>query len=237
MAHITVNGIPALAGSLSLPRIGLWQALVSLDTQASLSGEVTVSWGTMELSGIVFSAVLTRGEIVCRIVGGAPLAWKTMAARGFKRPNAKTILSAISDASGVKLSGAISGALLSRELDFFAIMGGQTAGQAVECLAGKLGVAWRVLLDGTLWLGEEDWRSCAADASPELLEVVAMKGPAPCLECRLLDESAALPGETLDGCHIDRVEHLASADGLSASIWFDPEMTDEVPVFSIEAEA
>jgi hypothetical protein len=235
MSFATLNAHSIISGILTLPRVGLWQAALFVDTREAVFGAATLDWCGLTLKGTVISGSIERGEYHCRIVGGAGGLNTPVQPHGFLRPNVQTVLSAIADDAGERLSGTIQPPVLNRQLDFFALMGRQTAALALCRLSDALEMAWRLLPDGTLWVGEEAWRPCAADSDPGAIEALDLNGLSRRLACRLSSAADAMPGETFGGERIDRVEHILTDSGFSSSLYFGG-VSDGSGALSVEQE-
>jgi len=164
MAHIELGGLPVETGRISMLLAGRWNFEGRVTTQVLPVGAVDlVCEGGLRLSGFVDPATsgLFLDSADVTVVGGAG---------GLARPVSGTFqfaqlrdpLQAILDASGEKLSASVSSALLSVQLRRWQIIQ-STCGAALFALAGAASEAlgqtirWRVLPDGTLWLGAETW--------------------------------------------------------------------------------
>ena len=221
MAYAAVSGSTVLSGSLTLPRLGVWSALLCLDTVESLPREVEIQWGELNLRGAVVRAGIEAGALWCRIVGGKGCLGTSIRSAGFKRPKISAVLDALMDASGEQLSSDISDGFLSRQLDWFALMQGQTVGDALFKLAEATSSVWRVLPDGSVWMGEETWPVSKADS--EEVEVLGVDMAALRLRARILNASNIFPGQIWEGSRIDRIEHTICGNSLSSEIWIEGE--------------
>ena len=221
MAYASVNGIPVTAGCLTLPRSGVWTALVSLDTSDAITREAKIDWGGLDLHGSLVRGGMESGSLWCQIVGGNGGLGRQMPAAGFRSLKLGAVLDAIMSASGEALSPSISSELLGRRLAWFAIAGGQSCGSALTRLAEAAAIDWRVLPDGRIWIGRESWPK--SDASGDDIEVIEIAMASDRFRARMPDASKALPGQTWSGGRIDRIEHSLSGSDFSSVIWLDRE--------------
>lgn len=227
MSYASVSGIPVLSGALMLPRVGAWSALVHLDTTETISETVDIDWGGLSLKGSFVRGGFESGTLWCRIVGGAGGLCRTIEASGYKRPKVGAVLDALMDASGERLSSAISADLKGRQLDWYALMRGQSVGDALSKLADATESAWRVLPDGSVWMGAETWPKSKAE--PDDVEVLEVALASFRMRVRMLEAGKVLPGETWNDLHVDRVEHSIGGGEISSVLWLEPE--NDLPAF------
>ncbi len=112
------------------------------------------------------------------------------------------------------LSSASSASLLAAVLPRWVRTAGP-AGNALSALLSRTpGAAWRVLPDGTVWAGVDEWP--ASDADYALLEDDAS-------ERRLVLASDELltPGVTLDGRRLSHLVHTVTASSSRTECWLE----------------
>lgn len=221
MAYATVSGIPVLAGCLMLPRCGAWSALVRLDTSETIPSLVDIDWGGLKLKGAFVRGGFESGSLWCRIVGGQGGLGTVIDASGYKRPKVGAVLDALMSASGEKAASSITADLRGRQLEWFALMAGQTVGDALTKLADATNSTWRILPDGSVWMGAETWPESKAE--PEEVEVLEVAMASFRLRVRMLDASQILPGQEWGGNRIDRIEHSVGGGDISTVLWLDPD--------------
>lgn len=218
MAILTANGIGVYRGVVSLPRVGAWHADLEVDTTDALTGAVA-----MEAGGITFRGTVSRGASYLgvahvRVVGGADGLRKRAKPVHYVHPQVRTPLGDLLRAAGETLSATVLPAILNRQLEAWTVLDAPIGEQLSVLVARALGdgVAWRVLADGTVWVGVETWPAAgiADDAFREL-------GRSPVddsLELGL-DGAVLLPGTTLDGRRIDYCEHILEDGELRTRAW------------------
>jgi hypothetical protein len=195
-----LNDYPLLSGTIRVPRVGAWTAEVEIRSDVSYVGSAAISLeGTNFVGASSRSSVKGPGRVACAVVGGAGGLETEVPARQYVGPNVSLVLGDILSLAGETISSAVSASLTGRSLTTWQRAAG-TAKEALAQLAEALGVSWRVLLDGTVWLGAETW--------PEVTP-----------ECRVLDDDQAtgtvtlslvpslLPGTTFCGQRIEQVRH------------------------------
>lgn len=161
MIDYTVNGANILLGEVTRPRVGAWLADLVVDSDrlsdfqdAPLSlqlgpGRVFKGWAVR--------AGLHHAQIHLRIVGGAGGLGDVLPPRAFSNATAAVILRDALTACGETLSPQADPAAAST---FFAswVRVRQPLGAELGALVPACGLeAWRVMPDGTVWLGKETW--------------------------------------------------------------------------------
>lgn len=211
---VTVNGLPCLQATLRLPRTGVWIADLVVDATAAIEGSVTVSVGQMTLKGRAARTGLARDTAVLRVLAGAGGLSAKVPAKFYRRCPAKAPLQDILAAAGEMLSSTVEAGLLNQQLVAFVLVR-QKAADALRALADKLGVTWRVLEDGTVWLGEESWPD--ANVSLDLIADDPRQG----FTEYGSDSPTLLPGTTLDGKRVSQVEHRILPASVRTRVWFE----------------
>jgi len=220
-ALITLDGADVLKGRLSLGLHGSgWADLtVAADTPPSGTVRLVVDGG-LEWVGTVRSAGTYLLTTEVRLVGGAGgLGLPVTGA--FQGAELRDVLAEVMRLSGETQSGGIAAEVLEVPLERWTL-GQCTAARALDELAEAaalhLGAAvdWRVLADGTVWMGVESW---AAQEMPED-SVLSAYHPD---EGRAVIGCAApslLPGVDLAGVgRVAGVDHYIDHDRLRTEVW------------------
>lgn len=162
MRDATLNGLDTTRGDIKLPYAGAWTSEIEMNADEAPTGSVVILLMGREFRGTVVadpndSASVLSGEsggwYRCRTVGGAggldktiqPVEWSGGA-------TVAAILTQILGAGGEVQSGSIVPALLSKVLPQWSITRNSVGG-ALSALCETLGIIWRVLDDGTVWIG------------------------------------------------------------------------------------
>ena len=93
------NGERVFTGSITIPRVGAWVADISLALSATISGPVTLTIGTLTLTGAIVRAGTYGGSRAYRLVGGAGGWRKNIAARSYVRTDGVSSALVIGDAA------------------------------------------------------------------------------------------------------------------------------------------
>lgn len=215
MPELSLNGEGVVSLALRLPRIGVWHADITLVPSAPLpEGRVTLDAMGTKYSGTVLRAGVSCQLPVARIVGGAGGMSKAIAPRSYQGVDVRLPLTSILSAAGETLSAAADSTMLARRLPFWIQMAA-SAGEALGLLLRTAAVpAWRVLADGTVWVGAENWpASKLADFS--ILSEDLRLG----VHTVFAEEPSVFPGETWADQRVSVVEHRFSRERLQTFIW------------------
>jgi hypothetical protein len=220
MSEITLNGTPVTSLTVLLPRIGAWTADVELDDATAPTSRVVIAVaGVLSLSGTVARGGAELERWRGRIVGGAGGLKREVPAVSQQGSTLALALADVLRAAGERLASNVVD--LSAAAPLWHRIAAPAA-LAVGDVARAAGCAWRVLPDGSVWVGRETWPEVAPDVDvidwrPELgrLELAG-------------DVLGILPGQTLRAradlaVRVGCVEHRATADALRTVVLVEPE--------------
>jgi hypothetical protein len=199
MASPTINGLPLLGCRLTLPRVGVWTGEATHDGTAALSGRVTLDLDGATFVGTVSVSKVEAGKVITRFVGGAGGLTRELDARAYAGTTLSAPLADILRETAESLSGAVSSADLAVAVPTWQRVRGPASG-GVAAIADKAGLSWRVMRDGTVWLGRETWPETTA--KPVELDANWSDGSA-----SFSDGIALEPGTTYAGNRIEQVVH------------------------------
>jgi hypothetical protein len=196
--------------------------VAKLDTATPPTGKVTISFvGGLSLSGFVTIGGVAYDVTHVQLVGGAGGLSKIMTPAAYQNAQLADPLSAIMKQSGESQSATISAALLSVQLPYWSIVA-STAARAIDELCGAaaaaLGTAvtWRVLGDGTIWIGSETWPAQSMPVGSDLLDAFPAGG-------RFVigaDTPWLLPGVALSGVgNVGAVDHFFDSHEVRSWAW------------------
>jgi len=226
MSDATLNGQPVIRADHKQPYAGAWTAEIELDADSRPLGAALLvllgrTWQGTVIADLSDSALALSGDsggwFRCRIVGGAgglqkpvtPTEWSQGAL-------VQTVLTYILGAGGEVQAATISTDLLGKVLPQWSIST-STVGEALSAFAETLGIIWRVLDDGTIWLGTPSPQPVTApdyiltDINPEM-------GAA---EMDLNDSSLAVD-QIIDGLTIRQVIYSWTPDKMRALVTYSP---------------
>lgn len=225
------------SGNLFFPYRGAGTAHVILaEAPDSLpSGRVTLRWHGLDWSGALLRIGTSEGETSALMVAGAGGLSTILDAKYYaNQPQVRLIVQEILSAAGESLSATSTTSVLSQTLPSWPRRQDQ-AGALLDAVAKALGVVWRVLPDGSVFVGTDDFAQAQAvedtdyqllSSEPEWLEQVI----AP-LTARL-----PLPGEAFSpaglGGAVARVHLEDDGDEYVARIWYLGDGATDDPVIA-----
>lgn len=227
MSDLTANGRPVLVATVSFPRVGVWHAQLDIDAD-----DITLFGGDVALvreDGSVFNGrVVTNGatafadRVRARIIGGNAGFGTPCEPKFYRAIPASTVLRDALGEGGEALSGTSTG--IDAQLPFW-VRHEASVGEAFEECVASLGCVWRVLDDGTVWVGKETWPSVALPPEDFVLEEDGVARTA-----TFANADGIRPGMTYEGRHIGRVEVTYAAAAARTKVWFQESDTDGDPV-------
>lgn len=220
MGLLTVNGLDVIEGRLFVPRIGRWTAEWKIDSDQEIDGAVVaaVGDGSLTLKG----TVIRGGEFVAlastRIVAGAGGLTTVASPKHYNSMQAGTIVRDLLKNAGETLSSRADAGVLSTNLAAWTTLG-LPIGRLFRRLLALLGsdVAWRILPDGSIWIGRETWPDSGLTADDfEIIEQDDEQG----FSIIGLEVPVMLPGTTLLGRQVSYVEY-SFTDVMRAKVWYE----------------
>lgn len=216
MPFATCNGIAISRAEIVEPLRGVWVADVELDSMDVLSGSAVLLLGDVEWRGTVQPgrSAVDGGRAKARLIGGNDGLRKPIPSRYYLGPTLGVVVASVLMECNETLSPT-AGDLASWIVARWQRTSG-SAGKALEAVCSAAEYSWRVLRDGTVWVGFETWPdlegkqtevgaysfSAAKAYSPEYSPLVA-------------------PGMSVGGQHVSSVMTLLSASSLRQEVWFD----------------
>lgn len=218
MTRPTANGRTILNAQIFVPRRGVWQALVSVEAEdiADLVERVDLVFGATTWSGYARRSGLHHGRVQLLVVGGAGGLQRELEPRYYVDSEARVPLEDLMRECGEQLSGDVLPDVTSFMLARWT-RGRGRGGALLSDLARVLGVEWRTLADGTVWLGAETWPDV------ELAADTVGEAPAHDQVDLAVDEPSLTAGVTLHGRHVSYVHHSIMPAAIRSAVWFEPE--------------
>jgi hypothetical protein len=171
MSFATLSGIPIQSGDVTFKASGAWEAGLFVDAEAvapAVGDAVTIEAPGMQLAGTVtLAGTDSGGQSSVRVVGGAAKLTDIIPPRSLTVTTVRDVLGSILKDAGEAASPLIDATLLARPLPRWVRARGDAVA-ALDALAKALGVVWRVLDDGGVWLGTD-----AGEANEATVDVTA----------------------------------------------------------------
>lgn len=206
MTAPTLNGLTILEGTITEQSSGIWHAEAVLDTEELPSGSVTIAIDGVEWKGTTLRTREDHGRVRVKVVGGKAGLSKELPAKNYANTTAGTVLADIMRESGEVLASSSTPALATFVLSNWQRERAK-ASIALSALATSLGYTWRVLRDGTVWIGELSWPATAA--KPTELDSDWANGTFELVEALGLE-----PGTTYQGERINQVTHFLTQNAI-----------------------
>lgn len=168
MALVTVGGVAAVRGSIAFSLSGTWEAevVVSDDSTSSVTGSVTLKVGDTELTGYATPGQDLGDLVSVRVVGGAGGFDEPIGPQGYRASTTRrTVLQEALSAGGESLSSTSDSAILDVAGRWTRVAG--TVGGAARALVAYAGATWRVLDDGSVWVGTDSWDTVTPEHTVE----------------------------------------------------------------------
>jgi hypothetical protein len=208
-AAVQFASVDVLEGTVTMPRVGAWTAPLTLDAPETFSlskleapALLASGDGSFSLLGTAIRSSVVDGALKVLVVAGNGGLHKPVAARAYRQSPAKIIISSLLAEVGEVLSP--TSAPLSDPLDW---SGEATvADRALSAIVDHLGLSWRVLPDGTVWVGAETWLPFVDETAAELERDAAVG-----LVRLAVEVPRALPGRMWDGQQVHTVVHTIGA--------------------------
>lgn len=224
MTALTIGGYAVSRGRVTVPRVGPWHADAWLDADVAPSGAVSLVWGQSEATwqGYVLpgrAGVYTEGgPVQVWIVGGTNGLSARVPGASYRNVTARTVLTQILTAAGERLSGTSPATSLDVTLARWSRSDGVASAQVAR-LADALGLVWRVLPDGTVYVGPE----IGGTLTPGKDDAVTDRRPALARLTVATSEPWTLAvGQTFEGQVIEQIVHHVTKDRTRSELWRKP---------------
>ena len=219
----SAGDLPVLEGSLVAGQYGNWTADLEVGGLEAITGAASLLVYPEEGEPDVFVGFVRHGDpdvgrsrVPVKLVGGAGKLRDTLPPRchvdGATTVPAGLVARAIADASGEQLASGVEDALDAYPLPRWDRVEG-TALEALDVLAAELELSWRVLADGTIWIGAETW----PEADAARVNVLAEE-PDNGLLVVATDGAPVRPGMSVGGRQIVEVRYTVSSTELGATL-------------------
>jgi hypothetical protein len=226
MALVTANDVGVISGRITRPLVGVWTADLVLDqpdgTGFDPGTKVTISSENgYSLAGVVDPN--RTGDFLdavhVRVIGGAGGMGQAAINRAFVQPQAfvRDVVNGLMSDSGESLSSTTDAGFLATNLAAWSVMG-KPVSWNLRALLKIVAPAfsWRILADGTLWIGAESWPS--ATGTFDTME----QDPADGSYVLGVESPFVVPGTSIDGVgHVNRCVDVIEARRMRTHVYLD----------------
>lgn len=220
MSFATCNDAPITVGEIRFRAQGAWTAVlqVATDDPSSVTGSVEIDIAGSTLKGTALLGGEDLGSVVSvRVVGGAGGLSETAPKRGYGQPAPRRqLFNDLLGPAGERLSSTIEASVLDPTVPQWVRIE-SSVGDALWRLTEDAGQSWRVLGDGTIWIGSESWDEVEGredltieDEGPEEGTLVVVG----------IEALVVLPGMAWDGKHITEVVYSVDSTTARAAVRF-----------------
>lgn len=171
MSLITLNEYPIMSAEIRMPRVGVCNGDIVIDTIDEISGPVTIKTddGKFSLKGTAFRAGQFTDHVRVRFVAGSGGLNNKIAPKAFDGYTVRSILSDILAKCGETLSTTADKTLLSLFIQKWVRLG-STGKEAVNAILEDVKAeGWRILPDGTFYATSKELWPAVSDNQFDLI--------------------------------------------------------------------
>lgn len=152
-ALLTLNGDPVISAQIRLPRIGVWSADLTVDTDIDppLRSEILTDDGSWSLVGTCKREGVFLDNVRVRMWGGSGRLNDTVKPKAYTGYSVRSVLTDLLSECGETVSSATDASLLTRWVTQWVRMGGSGKSALQALMRYAKADAWRILPDGSFW--------------------------------------------------------------------------------------
>ena len=210
MALVTANGRDVLYGTIELPLSGAWYADLFFDNEdaTGLTGpcQIIVDGG-FTLNGTSFRSAEFLNYRGIRVMAGAAGLGNMAKGQDYQNTSIGTVLRDLLRAAGETLSSTADAPTLATPLAGYTVFNAPV-GRELAALFGDQRIAtvsWRMLPDGTLWVGPETWPDSGLVDTNDFLTLAFSAGIN--VASLGIESPNILPGTLLNGRKVSYIEY------------------------------
>jgi hypothetical protein len=221
MALVTANKLAVISASIQMPRLGAWTADLVVDAQAELTGRCTIEIdGGLTLVGAATRTGVFADTAYVRVTAGNDGLRRIVKPKHYRDPNLRTVLADLLRTANETLSSTADPATMATSYPAWTTVG-HSVGAAISALLQdrRLNVMWRMLPDGSLWVGPETWPDSGLRdvADFQILSEQPHEGK---LELGV-EAPSLVPGMALEGRRLSYVEHRIGDGAVRTNVWVE----------------
>jgi hypothetical protein len=215
MAECALNGYEVVSATIMMPSHGVWTAIVEVNTSTAITGRCVLDCGGVEFNGTIRRSGVYQGTLSAWIAGGTDGLKTAIPGLQYSNVPASVPLSdALLVASTQTLSTTADMALLETFWLKWVRVGGTVADE-LKSICDELGANWRILRDGTLWVGVDAWPTLVANGT-----IQSHDTHYGCLSVAT-DTPIIVPGVTWNGYKTSYVVHRVQPSRSITEIWYE----------------
>jgi hypothetical protein len=223
MAFATLNGAPVFHATICIPRVGAWTADLAIDKHEAIAGPCMLAIdGGLTLMGTADRTGVWLDTARLSVVAGGNGLGKLAKPRHYRRTTLRVVLQDLLSAAGERLSPTADAGTLALSFGAWTTIA-QPIGRMIAALLEDTrlppATAWRMLPDGTLWVGAEAWPDSG------LVDLTDYQDLAEVPEDGTLELGVEaprlLPGTLLGGRRVSYVVHRIDGSAARTSVWVE----------------
>ena len=215
MAECKLNGYEVVSATISMPLHGVWTAIAEVNTNTVVTGRCMLDCAGVLFNGMVRRSGSFQNTLSVWIAGGTNGLKNEIAGLQYKNvPASVPLKDALSLAGNQVLSTTADAALLAAFWPKWVRIGGQVSDE-LSRIVGELDASWRILRDGTLWVGE--------DTFPALTVAGTIQSHDSAFGCIAVatDTPLLVPGVTWNGYELSYVTHRIHSSKSITECWYE----------------
>lgn len=204
MSAVTANGSIVTSGRMTFPYQGAWVLDLVVANPDGIAGacEVVIDGGlTLKGTAVRGGAFLEMTRV--RVAPGADGLRKLARAVHYRSTKRGTVLKDLLRAAGETLASSADQSVLGATMPMYTLMA-NPIGISISALFEDTGAVWRMLPDGTLWVGRDAWPDSGMMESDDYVDM-AEDSHLAAVDLGV-DARFPLPGQMLDGRKVSSTE-------------------------------
>lgn len=234
MAEYKFNESPIISIKLTIPKNGPWLAAdctIDSDTPVNTGDKVSITFIDRVFSGTVLDTGIFQGFLRCTIIGGTGNMADLIDSRSYRGLPAGQLFRDIANLTGHELSTTSDKDVLDFVLERWDKLKSRGS-DLIEKILEVTGGTWRVLPDGTLWVGKP-----VVNALDINKFIIIEKIPEDSRWSIYNEENLIEPYSSLDGSVIERVEYSFEDGGeLLCNVYFTNTFGDAITAMAEQSK-
>jgi hypothetical protein len=204
VSAVTANGSIVTAGCLTFPYQGAWVLDLVVANPDGIVGacEVVINQG-LTLKGTAVRGGAFRETTRIRVAPGADGLRKPARAVHYASTKRGSVLKDLLRAAGETLASSADQSALGAQLPFYTQLA-LPIGISVSALFAGSGAVWRMMPDGTLWVGKDGWKDSSLVEPDDYVDIAEDSNLA-AIDLGV-DARFPLPGQALEGRKVSSTE-------------------------------
>ena len=233
MAEFTINNNPIIEVKLTLPKNGVWLAancIIDSVDELSINQKVQMKFLDTTFNGTVVDTGVFQGFLRATIVGGTGNMAKMIESKAYKGLPAGQVIRDIGALTGHSIADSSDKDILNFVLSRWDKLKAK-ASDLIESLLKVTGGTWRILPDGSLWVGKEVYTPLNPNDY-----LVINKTPSEAKWSIYNESTLVQPFTSLEDNNIFRVEYEIIHSELFCTIFFAETFGDSITALAEQSK-